>query len=121
MAGAGALRVMVVDDLADHAETLAEVLQLCGHDARPFPSGPDALAALAGFAPDACFLDLRMKPMDGYALAAALRDRLGPGVRLFALTGERDAAADPRSAVFDRVFTKPPRLDDLLMALAAGR
>jgi CheY-like chemotaxis protein len=110
--------VLVVDDHPDVAETLAEVLRLTGHDARPFLSGPDALAALAGFRPDACVLDLRMPGMDGFELAGRLRAALGPGATLVALSGELGAVGDGRAWVFDRVFAKPPDLGRLLDALA---
>jgi CheY-like chemotaxis protein len=113
--------MMVVDDDADHAASLTEILRLAGHDARPFLSGPDALAALARFTPDACLVDLWMSPMDGYTLAERLRARLGPGPVLMAVTGGGVAADDDRASVFDRVFTKPPNLSELLAALAVVR
>ena len=39
-------------------------------------------------------------------------------MRVFAVTAESDAAADPRAAVFDRVFVKPSDPAELLAAVA---
>jgi CheY-like chemotaxis protein len=58
--------------------------------------------------------------MDGYELAIALRDRLGPDVRLLAVTGygqERDRARS-HEVGFERHFVKPVALTDLLEAIA---
>jgi CheY-like chemotaxis protein len=112
-------RVLVVDDHPDTAESLALLLSAHGYDARAFTSGPAALAGLAEFTPDVCLLDLRMCPMDGYALAAQLRTVLGPRPVLMAVTGELGAVGDERAALFDRVFVKPPDIDQLLGAVAA--
>src|SRR5262245_48884082 len=96
-------KVLVLDDHPDAAESLGLLLRLLGHDVRAVTSPSAALDALADFAPDVCLLDLRMPGMDGYQVARRVRAALGPGVRVFALTAELEAADDPRSTVFDRV------------------
>ena len=72
-AAAPSLRVLVVDDNADAADSLAFLLNLSGHDARTFHSGPDALAAAAEFRPDAFVLDIGLPGMDGHEIARRLR------------------------------------------------
>jgi CheY-like chemotaxis protein len=111
-------KVLVLDDHPDTAESLGLLLGLYGHDVRAVTSGYAAFDVLDDFAPDVCLLDIRMPGLDGYQVAARMRRLLGPGVRVLALTAEREAAADPRAAVFDQVFVKPPDLGELLGAVA---
>jgi CheY-like chemotaxis protein len=111
-------KVLVVDDNRDTAESLALLLNLEGHDVRAVTSGFAAFDALAEFTPDVCVLDIKMPLMDGFAVAARLREALGPKVRLLALTVELGVTADSRSAAFDAVFTKPPDLRELFAAVA---
>jgi CheY-like chemotaxis protein len=111
-------KVLVLDDHRDTAESLGLLLGLHGHDVRAVTSAYAAFDALADFAPDVWLVDVRMPGMDGYEVARRVREALGPGARVLALTGELEAAADPRAAVFDRVFTKPPDLEELLGAVA---
>jgi CheY-like chemotaxis protein len=111
-------RVLVIDDHPDAAESLAVLLTAAGHYAIPAQSAPQAFDALFKFDPEVCLVDLRMPGMDGFEAVRRLRVVLGPHVRMLAITGERDAAADPRVAAFDRVFTKPPDVPALLRAVA---
>ena len=95
-------RVLVVDDHADAADSTARLLDLYGYDARVARDGPAALADAATFPPDVVLLELGMPGMDGYELAAKLRDgaaRRRPlvvAVSWCATAGEhrRSAAAD---------------------------
>jgi CheY-like chemotaxis protein len=63
-------------------------------------------------------VDLRMPTMDGFETAVRLLTILGPHVRLLAITGELTEAADPRTAAFERVLTKPLDMPELLRAVA---
>ena len=112
-------KVLVLDDNTDGAESLGMLLGLHGHDVRAVTTAKAAFDALADFTPDVCLLDIRMPGMSGYEVASRMREVLAPGVRVFALTAELDAVADPRAEVFDQVFTKPPDLGELLGAVAA--
>ena len=85
---ADSLKILVVDDNEDGAEMLAEVLRLRGFQTRTAHDAPTALRAAAEFGPAIAFLDIGLPVMDGYELAARLRDLPGlAGVRLVALTG----------------------------------
>ena len=103
-------RVLVVDDNADAAETLASLLALDGHDVRVAGTGPDALSVLAGFSPDVAFLDIGLPGMSGYELARRIRgEPRHAGVRLVAVTGwgQREDRRLSHEAGFDHHLTKP--------------
>jgi PAS domain S-box-containing protein len=107
---AAQLRVLVVDDNVDAAESLAELLDLAGHATRIAHDGEQALRTAHEFRPEVVFLDIGMPGKDGYEVAKALRGR--PETQqavLVALTGwgAQDDRARSRSAGFDHHLTKP--------------
>lgn len=109
-------RVLIVEDNDDARVTLQRVLQADGHlvsTARDARAGLEA--AIAG-SPNIAVVDIGLPGMDGYHFARELRERLGSGVRLIALTGYGTAADRQRSADagFDAHLTKPVDLDRLL-------
>ena len=74
--GAGqrkAVRVLVVDDNVDAAESLAGLLDLLGHETAVAHDGVEALKTWESFAPVLVFLDLGMPVMDGFAVARRIR------------------------------------------------
>ncbi|MGQ0751645.1 MAG: response regulator [Betaproteobacteria bacterium] len=119
-----ARRILVVDDNADAAQSMALLLQLSGHDARAVTESVKVIAACAEFAPQAVILDIGLPVIDGYQLARELRRRAdGADVVLIALTGygqqhDRESA---RKAGFDHYFVKPVDPDRLQAAIRAGR
>jgi CheY-like chemotaxis protein len=109
-------RVLIVEDNDDARVTLQRILQADGHlvsAARDARAGLEA--AIAG-SPNIAVVDIGLPGMDGYEFAHALRERLGSGVRLIALTGYGTPADRERSAQagFDAHLTKPVDLDRLL-------
>ena len=116
------LRVLVVDDNRDGADTLADLLRMCGADVRACYDGKEALALVPGFDFDAGVLDIHMPGIDGCELARLLRAAAGPRrVLLVAVTGVSDDAARRRTAEagFDLHLTKTAAPEVLLAALAA--
>ena len=115
-------RVLVVDDNADAADTLALLLDTHGARARAVYGGPAALAALPGFAPSVVLLDLGMPEMDGFDVARAIRAEGHAHVRIVALTGWGQQAdrERTRAAGFDHHMTKPVDLGALAAWLANG-
>jgi len=111
--GAGvlaALRILVVDDNRDAADTLALLLESHGATVQAVYDGEAALAALAHFPADAVLLDLGMPGMDGLEVARQIRlDARLARVRLLALTGWGQQAdrERTRAAGFDHHLTKP--------------
>ncbi len=113
------LRVLVVDDNRDAADSLAELLRLCGATVRVCYGGEEALAAGAF---DVGVLDVHMPGIDGCELAPRLRAAAAPRrVLLVALTGVSDDAARRRTAEagFDLHLTKASAPEVLFAALTA--
>lgn len=113
-------RILVVDDNADAADMLAEVLREVGHEVVVAHDGPDALRAVEGFAPEVAVLDIGLPVMDGYELAVKLRERLQTSPpRLMALTGYGQDHDRERSRVagFESHLVKPLQLDSLLRVI----
>ncbi|MGY6217208.1 PAS domain S-box protein [Methylolobus aquaticus] len=110
------LRVLVVDDNRDAADTLAMLMTGLGSTVRVVYEGAAALEILPAFEPDIVLLDIGMPGMDGYEVARRIR-QLPSGARilLVAVTGwgEEKDQQRTREAGFDRHLTKPVRLDAL--------
>ena len=106
----GALRVLVVDDNRDAADSMASLLRAMGHDVRVAYGGVDGLAQAGTFVPQIALLDIGMPDMDGHALARAIRALdVGPTMLLVALTGwgQHDDRERSRAAGFDEHVAKP--------------
>jgi len=113
---AGTLRVLVVDDNIDSAESLAEVLEMGGHEVRVAHDGPTALAAAGDFRPQAIVLDIGLPGLTGHEVARRIRaEAWGRAINLIALSGWGQAEDRQRSraAGFDAHFVKPVDLDEL--------
>jgi two-component system CheB/CheR fusion protein len=122
-----ALRVLVVDDNDDVANSISILLRQWGHEPKAARDGLGALAVAAEFRPDVALLDLAMPHMDGYEVGRRLREVAGlEGLTLLALTGYGDAEYQRRSeqAGFAAHLVKPaylPELASVLHALAGEK
>jgi signal transduction histidine kinase len=114
------MRVLVVEDNHDAAESLVMLLEVLGHRVRVAPDGPTALAAARGAPPDVVLLDIGLPGIDGYEVARRMRaDPLLRRVVLVALTGygRSEDRAMALAAGFDHHLVKPVepgRLEALL-------
>ncbi len=121
------LRVLVVDDNVDTAESLAMLLTAVGHEVQTRYTGPDGLASGLAFDPDVVLLDIGLPGMDGYEVAAKLRaSPHGEGLTLVALTGYGQESDKQRALAsgFDAHLVKPVDfglLQALLTATVAQR
>lgn len=115
-------RILVVDDVVDSAESLADVLRLFGHDVHTASSGRAALSEVRVFQPDLIMLDIGMPGMDGYEVARHLRQEHAEGLVIVALTGYGTAEDQRRAreAGFDLHLTKPVEMDRLHEVLSIG-
>ncbi len=114
-----ARRVLVVDDNADAADSLAALLRISGHDADTAYTGRDALERMRRSHADVVLLDIGLPEMDGYEVARRIRAEHG-GLVLVAVTGYGQAADVQRAedAGFDAHITKPVAFEDLQRVLA---
>jgi len=119
----GKLRVMVVDDNRDAAESLALMLELNGHEVTVCHDGRSALAAAPRCQPEVVLLDIGMPGMNGYEVAERLRQTdAGQQLLLVALTGWGQEEDKRRAVVagFDHHLTKPVDPASLNAVLQAG-
>jgi CheY-like chemotaxis protein len=115
--------VLIIEDNADAAETLADLLVLNGHHTRIAHDGTSGIALALELKPDFVLCDLGLPDLDGYAVARALRSNAALSrTRLVALSGYAQAEdrARARDAGFDAHLPKPPPLSELYDLLAAG-
>ena len=118
------LRVLVVDDNADAADSLAKLLQAHGFETAVAHGGMAGIELAATFNPDVFILDLSMPGMDGYQLARTLRDVPEFAQRHFvALTAHSDQSHmdGATQARFDDYLVKPCKVPLLLKILAEVR
>jgi PAS domain S-box-containing protein len=104
------MRVLVVDDQRDLADSVALLIESLGHRARAVYDGATALTVSRADVPDVMFVDIGMPGMTGYEVARQVRlDPELSQVRLVALTGYgRDQdRAQVMEAGFDVHLTKP--------------
>lgn len=112
-------RILVVDDIVDLADTLADVLRLDGYNVCTAPNGREALAMVRSFRPDCVLLDVEMPVMDGLALTRELRHLYGDDVVLIAMSGG-DPNEPTVASTFERVdhyFRKPISAEQLRKVL----
>jgi signal transduction histidine kinase len=116
-----ARRILLVDDNADGATMLAELLRFDGHEVELALSGMDALERLDSFRPDVALLDIGLPGLDGYEVARRIRSSsLNGSVKLIAITGygrdeDRERA---REAGFAAHLVKPVEFSALQRVLA---
>ena len=116
------LRVLVVDDNVDSAESLAQVLRLLGYRTRSAHDGQDALEIARAWRPAVVLLDLGMPGLNGFDTARALRAQPdGPSRTLIALSGwgQHEDRRRSSEAGFDHHFVKPVDVDALVETIAA--
>lgn len=110
------LRILVVDDNPDAAESMSVLLQLAGHIVRSVHDGPAALGAARELQPDVVLLDIGLPGMTGYEVAEQLRQM--PWTRrpiLVAMTGygQEEDLQRARAAGFDHHLVKPVNFEAL--------
>jgi CheY-like chemotaxis protein len=104
------LRILVVEDNRDAAESLRVLLELLGHEVKVTFSGPEGVAAAAAWKPQAIVCDIGLPGLDGYGVARAVRQTPATAhIRLIALTGygSDDDRRRAREAGFDFHLVKP--------------
>ena len=115
------LKVLVVDDNFDVAQTVGWMLETIGHEYRLVHEGKLAVQTAQEYRPDAILLDINMPGMDGYAVCKALREQtLFNETVIIAQTGWgqiQDHTGAGESG-FDHHLVKPVNMDRLEHLLA---
>jgi CheY-like chemotaxis protein len=113
------LRVLVIDDNRDQAQSLALLLRIQGHQADTAQDGPSADKAARAHLPDVLLVDIGLQGQDGYAVAKQLRPLFASKPLLVALTGYGQETDRRRSREegFDYHLVKPVEPDELLSLL----
>jgi CheY-like chemotaxis protein len=104
------LKILVADDNADAAESLALLLQSCGHVVRTAPDGRRTVELAEEFRPDVVLMDVAMPELDGVAAARAIRGTSwGANIRIIALSawGQQADRRRTQEAGMDAHLVKP--------------
>jgi PAS domain S-box-containing protein len=111
------LRVLVVDDNVDSADSLSQVMQILGYPVAMAHDGVEAVATAADWHPAVVLMDIGMPRMSGLEAARAIRAQPG-GDRpwLIALSGwgQSEDRHKSREAGFDHHFVKPVDVESLI-------
>ncbi|WP_373986756.1 ATP-binding protein [Duganella sp. BuS-21] len=120
-AAAPKLRVLVVDDNFDAAQTLQLLLEAGGHYVSVAHTALEALELAQAKSPQLCLLDIGLPDLSGNDLARGLRGLpQTQHATLVAVTGygRREDRELARAASFDHYFVKPVDVDALLTLIA---
>src|SRR2546430_1149636 len=115
------LRILLIEDNADARDMLKMGLELTGHRVEVAADGAQGIERAVTDRPDVAIVDLGLPGIDGFTVARELRTRLGPDLRIVALTGygQSEDRRRTQEAGFDVHITKTATVDDVLAALAA--
>ncbi|HEY1141210.1 MAG TPA: ATP-binding protein [Lysobacter sp.] len=117
-------RILIVDDNREHADSLAHLLRLGGHQVTVVYDSYDALSVFTSVDPDVVLLDLGMPGMDGYELCRRIRATpAGREALILAVTGWGQQTDRERSAEsgFDGHLVKPVSPHEILERLELQR
>lgn len=109
------ISVLVIDDNADLAENIAEILEDIGVDVHLAENADAALALFAGQSWDLVVTDVRMPGLDGIELLTLIKER-SPSTPVLVMTGfaDRETVSRAHESGALAVVHKPLDLDALL-------
>ncbi|MCR9119928.1 MAG: response regulator, partial [bacterium] len=115
------LNVVIVEDNDDAREMLEILLQNYGCDVASAASGKEGVNLIADRRPDVAVLDIGLPDIDGYHVAAKVREEQTVPIHLIALTGygQPDDIRRSEAAGFNEHLVKPIKMDQLLKSLSA--
>jgi CheY-like chemotaxis protein len=117
-------RVVIVEDNRATADSLWLLLDAVGYEVRVAYTGPDGVQVAEEWPPDFVLCDIGLPGLDGYGVAAALRQHPATSkTHLIAITayGSDEARRHSLEVGFERHFIKPVDPDVLLELLAHSR
>jgi CheY-like chemotaxis protein len=114
------MRLLIVEDNEDTADSLCLLLMFWGHEVKDVHTGVEALQAVQADKPDAVLLDLGLPGMDGYQVARRLRQLPGyeclPIIAVTAFGLEEDKKRSKESGI-NHHLVKPFNQDELAALL----
>lgn len=113
--------VLIIDDNADIAEILSELLKSIGYTVEVAYNGSEGIVKAREFKPEILLCDIGLPGMNGYDVAKAFRSENGlKEIFLIALTGYAlpEDIQKAFDAGFDRHLAKPVQLETLEQTLA---
>ena len=114
------MRILVVEDNRDAADSLRLLLALYGYEVAVAYCGHDGVRAAERCRPDVVLCDIGLPGLDGYAVARRLRQNPSTAkARLIAVTayGQDEDRRRSHEAGFEQHLVKPVDPDDLRRAL----
>ena len=115
------LRVLVVDDNEDTAESMAMLVGMLGHEVKTEHDGLSALHTASKYRPDVILLDIGLPGLNGYEVAARIRQQPSlESMVLIAITGyghESDRQLGLKAGI-DHYLVKPVDFDRVRRILA---
>lgn len=115
------LRILIVDDNLDGAQSLAAMLKMMGNDTCTAYEGLEGLDAAERFRPHVILLDIGLPKLDGFEVCRRIRQQpWGKNMVVVAVTGWGQDHDRRRSqeAGFDQHLVKPANLPALTKLLA---
>ncbi len=119
-----ALRILIVDDNRDAADSLAMVLRIRSNDVRTAYDGKEGVDTAEAFRPDVILFDIGMPTLNGYEACRRVREQSwGHSIVLIAVTGwgQDEDRRRSRDAGFDHHMVKPVDVPALINLLAQVR
>ena len=110
-------RILIIDDNADTASTLALLLEQRGSQTRTASDGLEALEVAEQFRPDVALLDIGLPKLNGYDVCRRIREKPGgKKVLLVAVSGwgKEEDRRKSREAGFDAHLVKPAEADAIM-------
>jgi len=117
------LRILIVEDNQDGADSLRALLELLGHEVAVAYSGPEGVEAARTYLPEIVLCDIGLPGLDGFGVAKELRRNSATArARLIAISGygQEDDLRRSREAGFDHHLVKPADPDELAKLLASA-
>lgn len=111
-------RILLVDDNMAIRQSLQDCVEACGYQCDVASGGNEAIVKAHESGYSAILLDINMKDIDGYEVAAALRRKIGPNQNapIIAVTGNYNGT-DEQKKPFTDFLGKPVRLQDMRQML----
>ena len=113
-------KILIIEDDADTAESLAILLKLVGHDAEIALDGYRAIEIARRQHPQYVLLDIALPGLDGYHVVSTLRQDMAEPMTVIAITGygQEEHRRLVLEGGFDHYFLKPVDHSELFALLS---